>query len=137
VYGGNSDGGTVDGGGNGGIGAEELRDEINNEKSKSSVIGFGRKGNGKENTAIAGYLIITATRADRVEGDVAVCVSGVGMSVMVILKEMDSSPEVPADKTGVGGGVTVGIGGGIGALSTRQLAIGTVGGSVLGLTGRV
>jgi len=50
---------------------------------------------------------------------------------------MDSSPEVPADKTGVGRGVTVGIRGGVGALSTRQLAIGTVGGSVLGLAGRV
>jgi len=87
VYGDNSDRGTVDGGGNGGIGAKELRDKINNEKSKSGVMGFGREGNGKENTAIAGYLIVAATRADRAEGDVAVCVSGVGMSVTLILEK--------------------------------------------------
>ena len=116
---------------------EELRDKINNEKSKSGVTGFGREGNGKENTAIAGYLIVTATGADRVEGDVAICVSGVGMSVIVILKEMDSSPEMPSDKTGVGRGVIVGISGGIGVLSTRQLAIDTMEGTILGLAGKV
>ena len=87
MYGGNSDGGTVDGGSNGGIGAEEPRDEINDEKNKSGVTGFGREDNGKENTVIAGYLIVAATGADRAEGDVAVCVSGVGMSVTLILEK--------------------------------------------------
>ena len=123
VYGGNGDRGTVHGGGNGGIGAEEPRDKINNEKNKSGVTDFGREGNGKENTAIAVYLIVTAARADGAEGCVAVCVSGVGMSVMVTLEEMDSSLKVPFDKTGVGRGVTVGISGGIRVL--------------LGLAGRV
>ena len=131
MYGGNSVGGTVDGAGNRGIGAEGPRDDINNKKSKSGVTGFGREGNGKENAAIAGYLIVTAAGADGAEGDVAVYVSGVGMLATVILEEMDSSSEVPSDKTRVGGGVTVGIGGGVRALSTRQLAIDTVGGSVL------
>jgi len=137
VYGGNGVGGTADGASNRGIGAEEPRDEINDEKSKSGVTGFGREGNGKENTAIVGYLVITAAGADGVEGDVAVFVSGVGMLVTVILEEMNSSLEVPSDKTRVGGSVTVGISGGTGVLSTRQLAIDKVEGTVLGLTGGV